>query len=69
VHLAAGLLELAGATGDGEGEPHTVDEELAPAGDDEAGVAEHVAAEHDGAVRLVAADAAAGLVEQVVGRR
>jgi hypothetical protein len=67
VHVAPGLPELAGAAGDGEGQADAVDEELAPAGDDETGVAEHVVAEHDGAARLVAADAVAGLVEQIVG--
>jgi hypothetical protein len=45
VHLAAGLLELAGAAGDREGQADAVDEELAPAGDDEGGVAEDVTVE------------------------
>jgi hypothetical protein len=69
VQLAAGLLELAGAAGDGEGEPHALDGELAAAVEDEGCVAQHVAAEHEGAARLVAADPAAGLVEQGVGEQ
>jgi hypothetical protein len=58
--------ELTGAAGDGIDQADAVDEELALAGDHEAGVAEHVATEHDGTARLVAGGAAAGGVEQVV---